>query len=77
MSGEAGAKYKEHCATLGAKGYFQKPADFEAALKTSLTNELRNKMRERRKHKRLKMRIAIKLRGRDASGREVEEETTT
>src|SRR5579863_5394099 len=30
ISGEAGAKYKEHCENLGAKGYFDKPVDFVA-----------------------------------------------
>lgn len=76
ISGESGAKYREHCATLGAKGYFQKPIDFEL-LKTALANELRNKVPERRKHKRVQMRVAIKLRGTDISGRTFEEETAT
>lgn len=76
ISGEAGAKYREHCASLGAKGYFQKPIDF-AALKTTLAGELRAKQPERRKHKRVQMRVLLKLRGKDADGKSFEQATTT
>lgn len=76
ISGEAGAKYREHCASLGAKGYFQKPLDF-AALKATLAAELRAKQPERRKHKRVQMRVLLKLRGADVDGRRFEEATTT
>lgn len=76
ISGEAGAKYREHCAGLGAKGYFQKPIDF-AALKTTLAAELQAKQPERRKHKRVQMRVLLKLRGTDVDGKRFEETTTT
>ena len=76
ITGEAGVKYKEHCESLGAKGYFQKPVDF-AALKIALTEELKGKQLERRAHKRLQMRIILKLRGTDANGKQFEESTTT
>lgn len=76
VTGEAGAKYREHCASLGAKGYFQKPIDF-AELKTTLAAELRAKQPERRKHKRVQMRVLIKLRGTDSEGKPFEQATTT
>src|SRR5271155_1570358 len=76
ITGEAGVKYKEHCESLGAKGYFQKPVDF-AALKIALGEELEGKRPERRSHKRLQMRVILKLRGTDANGRPFEESTTT
>ncbi|HXX19140.1 MAG TPA: response regulator [Candidatus Acidoferrum sp.] len=76
ISGEAGAKYREHCAGLGAKGYFQKPIDF-AALKATLAAELQSKQPERRRHKRVQMRVTLKLRGVDAAGNPFDEATTT
>ena len=76
ITGEAGAKYREHCANLGAKGYFQKPVDF-ATLKATLAAELEAKQPERRGHKRVQMRIAVKLRGTDSEGKPFEEITTT
>jgi len=76
ITGEAGVKYKEHCESLGAKGYFHKPLDF-AALKTALANELKDKQPERRAHKRVQMRVFLKLRGTDPNGKQFEESTTT
>ncbi len=76
ITGEAGAKYKEHCESLGTKGYFHKPVDF-AALKAALAAELKAKQPERRAHKRVQMRVALKLRGTDANGKQFEESTMT
>jgi len=76
VTGEAGAKYREHCQSLGAKGYFQKPIDF-ATLKAALAAELRAKQPERRRHKRVQMRVVLKLRGTDTEGKTFEEKTTT
>lgn len=76
ITGEAGTKYKEHCESLGAKGYFHKPIDF-AALKAVLTEELKGKQIERRAHKRVQMRVLLKLRGTDANGKPFDESTTT
>ncbi len=76
ITGESGAKYKEHCQNLGATGYFEKPVDFKE-LKNRLSVELQEKKPERRAHVRVRMRIALKLRGTDASGRQFEEITTT
>jgi len=76
ITGEAGTKYKEHVESLGAKGYFHKPVDF-AALKATLAAELKGKQAERRAHKRVQMRVTLKLRGTDPSGKAFEESTTT
>jgi DNA-binding response OmpR family regulator len=76
ITGEAGAKYKDHCQSLGARGYFHKPIDF-AALKATLAEELKGKQPERRAHKRLQMRVILDLRGTDASGQRFSEATTT
>ncbi|HKV04689.1 MAG TPA: response regulator [Candidatus Acidoferrales bacterium] len=76
ITGEAGTKYKEHCESLGARGYFHKPLDF-AALKATLADELKGKQPERRAHKRVQMRVILKLRGSDADGHPFEESTTT
>ncbi|MGB6429547.1 MAG: response regulator [Candidatus Acidiferrales bacterium] len=76
ITGEAGTRYKEHVETLGAKGYFHKPVDF-AALKAALAAELDTKQPERRKHKRVQMRVTLKLRGTDASGKAFEESIAT
>lgn len=76
ITGEAGTKYKKHCEGLGARGYFQKPADF-AVLKGTLAQELKGKIPERRAHKRVQMRVVLNLRGLDASGKEFSESATT
>jgi DNA-binding response OmpR family regulator len=76
ITGEAGTKYKEHCESLGAKGYFHKPVDF-VALKATLAEELKGKIPERRAHKRVQMRVILSLRGSDASGKQFSEATTT
>src|SRR5580658_6143809 len=76
ITGEAGAKYQQHCESLGARGYFHKPVDF-AALKAVLTEELRSKHPERRAHKRLQMRIGLRLHGTHANGKQWSEPTFT
>ncbi len=76
ITGEAGTKYKEHCESLGAKGYFHKPVDF-AALKAALAEELKGRQPERRAHKRVQMRVVLRLRGTDANGHAFDESTTT
>lgn len=76
VTGEAGSKYREHCAALGAKGYFQKPIDF-AALKVALAAELQDRQPERRKHKRVQMRVPLKIRGTEPSGQPFELLTAT
>ncbi len=55
---------------------FEKPLDFNQ-LKGVLTAQIESKPPEHRAHVRVRMRLALKLRGTDASGRKFEEMTTT
>jgi CheY-like chemotaxis protein len=75
VTGE-GPRYKEQCEKLGATGYFQKPVDF-AALKAALGAACQKKPPERRREPRVRMRVALKLRGTDADGKQFEELTAT
>jgi response regulator RpfG family c-di-GMP phosphodiesterase len=72
ISGESGAKYKEYCAEMGVKGFFEKPIDF-AKLRASLSEELGSQRMERRSQVRVQMRVALNLRGVDSSGKQFEE----
>lgn len=76
ITGEAGAKFREHCESLGAAGYFQKPVDF-AALRFQLGREIGAKPPERRAHVRVRMRVILILRGNDENGIPFEETTAT
>ncbi|HTZ74504.1 MAG TPA: response regulator [Candidatus Aquilonibacter sp.] len=76
ITGESSAKYKDHCESLGAKAYFEKPVNY-AALKAALAAELESQRAERRAHVRLNMRVVVKLRGKDATGKDVEISTVT
>ncbi len=76
VSGESAARYKDFCESLGAKGYFQKPVDFDA-LRNRLAATLQGKRIERRAEPRVRLRVTLKLRGTDASGAAFELLTAT
>jgi CheY-like chemotaxis protein len=76
ITGESGTKYREHCKSLGAKGYFEKPVDF-AALRTTLAAEIKGKQPERRTHVRVRMRLILMLKGTDSNGKAFEASVTT
>jgi two-component system response regulator MprA len=76
ISGETEAKYKDHCINLGATDYFEKPLKFDE-LKRRLAVQLRSTKSEQRALVRVRLRLDIKLKGMDASGRAFEETTTT
>jgi DNA-binding response OmpR family regulator len=76
ITGESSEKYKQHCESLGAKAYFEKPVNY-AALKAALAAELESRPADRRAHVRLNMRVVLKLRGKDAVGKDVEISTVT
>jgi DNA-binding response OmpR family regulator len=76
ITGETGAKYKDHCANLGAVADFEKPLKLNE-LRSRLTVELQSKRSEQRAHVRVRMRLALRLRGTDASGKAFEEITTS
>jgi signal transduction histidine kinase len=62
ITGETEAKYKDHCANLGAVAYFEKPLKLDE-LRRRLTMELQSKRSEQRTHVRVRMRLALRLRG--------------
>ena len=76
VSGEPAARYSEFCEKLGAKGYFQKPIDFDA-LQARLEEILRRKPPERRAHPRVRLKVPLILRGIDSQARAFELQTFT
>ena len=67
ISGAPKSLYKDFCYTLGAKGYFEKPVDFDL-LQSQLAANLSEDHKERRVESRVRLRLGIKLRGRDLKG---------
>jgi DNA-binding response OmpR family regulator len=76
VSGESAAKYREYVASLGARGFFEKPVNFPD-LKKRLSDEIRAQHPERRADVRVRMRLILKLKGQDAGGRSFEQLTST
>lgn len=76
VSGESALRYKDFCANLGAKGYFQKPVDFEA-LENRLSTVLEGRHGDRRCEPRVKLRVTLKIKGITAKEEAVELVTTT
>jgi CheY-like chemotaxis protein len=76
VTGESGSKFRDHCAQLGALGYFEKPIDF-TKLKLALEDALRNKSPERKGSPRIRIRVPLRLRGNDSNGLSFDEVTTT
>lgn len=72
ISGESGLKYKEHCDTLGATDFFEKPIDFKR-LKERLASALESSRPERRSEVRVRMKVPLRLRGVDAHGKKFED----
>lgn len=76
VSGESASRYKDFCSNLGAKGYFQKPVDFEA-LEGRLVALLGSKRVDRRCEPRVKLRVTLKVKGTTAQGEAFELLTST
>lgn len=76
ISGEGASKYEEFCKSLGAKGYFQKPIDFDA-LQARLNDVLEAKRPDRRSEPRIKLKVNIELQGTDAAGQSFRMTTST
>jgi DNA-binding response OmpR family regulator len=76
ISGAPKALYKDFCFTLGAKGYFEKPLDFDLLL-AQLAASIAEGRGNRRGESRLSMRLGVKLRGVDKNGKQFELLTST
>jgi DNA-binding response OmpR family regulator len=75
VSGEAGTKTKDFWRELGAVEYFEKPVDFERLL-ASVAECLKSRRKERRGEVRVRLRVPLKLKGTDASGKTFQTLTT-
>lgn len=71
ISGAPKALYKDFCDELGAKGYFEKPIDFDL-LQERLAAVLSKGRDNRRAEPRIRMRVGLKLRGTGADGKPFE-----
>jgi two-component system OmpR family response regulator len=76
VSGEAGGQTKDHCKQLGAAGYFEKPIDFDA-LRACLSQIAKTRRHIPRSEVRVRLRVPLKLRGADKSGKKIEDVATT
>ncbi|MGH9731320.1 MAG: response regulator [Candidatus Acidiferrales bacterium] len=76
VSGESAQQYRDFCKNLGAKGYFQKPVDFED-LESRLASLIGSKRPDRRLEARVKLRVILKLKGTDTKGQPVDLLTAT
>ena len=76
ISGESAMRYQDFCENLGAKGYIQKPVDFDA-LEARLSEVLEGEKRERRAEPRVRLRLRLRIRGTNATGEPFESLTLT
>lgn len=76
VSGESSARYKQFCENLGARGFFQKPVDFEK-LRRKLGEAIEESHGAKRAEPRVRLRIMLGLRGMDASGDSFDVPTVT
>jgi len=76
VTGEDGTKFKEHCKSLGASGYFEKPVDFPALIR-AIESAVPARRIERRAHLRVAMKVVLKLVVRDEGNKFKSEIVTT
>lgn len=76
ISGAPKALYKDFCYALGAKGYFEKPIDFDL-LGTQLAAALTKPSEDHRIEPRIRLRIGVNLRGKDEQGKDFDIVTST
>ena len=76
ISGAPKALYKDFCYALGAKGYFEKPIDFDL-MQTQLAAALSKPSKDHRVEPRIRLRIGVNLRGKDEKGQAFEIVTST
>jgi DNA-binding response OmpR family regulator len=76
MTGRSAADHREFCLNLGARGFFEKPLDFDQ-LKASLKDALRQTQADRRSEPRIRLKVILKLEGIAADGKHFEMLTAT
>jgi response regulator RpfG family c-di-GMP phosphodiesterase len=76
ISGAPKTLYKDFCDRLGAKGYFEKPIDFDL-LEKRVQAVLSRAHETHRAERRIRLRLGIKLQGTDATGKNFEILTST
>lgn len=76
VSGESASRYKDFCAVLGARGYFQKPVDFDA-LESRLTTVIEGRQADRRSEARIKLRLVLRIKGTSETAEALDLFTTT
>ncbi len=76
VSGESSERYKDFCINLGARGFFQKPVDFEK-LRQSLARGIDGNRNSTRSEARVRIKAALRLRGSDSTGAPFEFFTAT
>jgi len=76
VTGESAAKYKDYVESLGASDFFEKPINFPR-LRSRIEEVLKSNLPERRAHVRVRMKLILKLKGVDESGRSFEQLVST
>jgi len=76
ISGAPKTLYKDFCDRLGARGYFEKPIDFDL-LEKRVQAVLSRAHETHRAERRIRLRLGIKLQGTDATGKNFEILTST
>jgi DNA-binding response OmpR family regulator len=71
ISGKPANGYTEFCREVGAKGFFQKPLDFDV-LTANLAKVLNGKTAERRSEPRIRLRVVVRIRGTTEKGEHFE-----
>src|SRR5229473_262819 len=76
VSGESSERYREFCENIGAKGFFEKPVDFDA-LEKRLTDLIGLSRQGPRPEPRVRLRVMLRLKGIDSAEMEFEVITAT
>lgn len=76
VSGESSERYREFCENIGAKGFFEKPVDFDALEKT-LTELIGLSRRGPRPEPRVRLRVMLTVKGVDSAQKEFDLMTAT
>lgn len=76
VSGESSERYREFCENIGAKGFFEKPVDFDA-LRERLAGLIDKSHHGPRAEPRVRLRVMLTLQGKDTTNTEFSIVTAT